>query len=106
MSTCTYVYKNNSSKKKGIICGRRLNKNDGSLCWEHKPKKKRENTIIEPQKEEPSENTKFVQLENTPTPKKVLKKKQISSSSSSSSSSSTSSSSSDLFTSSSDSSSD
>lgn len=98
-NTCNYVFKNNSSKKKGEVCGRRLNRSDCNLCWEHKPKNRKflkqgieaetiqskpiETEIIETKtvKSEPD----FIQLQNSSTYKVPIKKRKKYSSSSSSS---------------------
>jgi hypothetical protein len=90
--TCTYIYKNNSSKgKRGDKCTRRVKQ--GNLCWEHKPKTKKREALEEKEDHTPE----FIQLKNTPTSntkKPVKKGKYFSISSSTSSTSSTSSSSS------------
>lgn len=112
MSTCPYIFKNNSSKNKGSVCGRSI-RGGSPFCWQHKasglkqmkeePKKTKKvkevimeiNTesesfsdIQEPEIEEikvnKSKTTPYTQLKNTPAPKK----KKYSSSSSSSSESS------------------
>jgi len=56
-STCPYVFKNNSSKNKGSVCGRTI-RSGAPFCWQHK-------------------TSGLKQLKSEPEPKKIKKVKEV-----------------------------
>lgn len=71
MSTCPYIFKNNSSKNKGSVCGRSI-RGGAPFCWQHKA------SGLKQMKEEPKKSNKVKDFKEEPKkPKQVKDFKEI-----------------------------